>query len=116
MKNYQEALEIIKNRNSKIKTNHKIGSRDIANEELKEINKVIDKVLPTLQQAIDKAIKYDEKETKIKEYIKQLEKAQETYWDKKHRGTNEDIKNFYCGMEHSVQCCINDLKNILGMD
>lgn len=57
---YQEALEVLKNRNSALKINHKIGSRDIANQELQEINIAINLILPKLQEAIDKASKYDE--------------------------------------------------------
>lgn len=55
MNKYQEALEIIKNRNSKIKINHRIGSRNIANEELKECFIAINNSLKTLQELVDKA-------------------------------------------------------------
>ena len=33
-----EMLEILKQRNDNLKINHKIGSRDIANQEIKEIS------------------------------------------------------------------------------
>lgn len=56
MNKYQEALEIIKNRNSKIKINHLIGSRSIANEELKECAIAINNSLETLQELVDKTV------------------------------------------------------------
>lgn len=57
MNKYQEALEILKNRNSKIKINHLIGSRSIANEELKDISAAIDYSLELLQELVDKETK-----------------------------------------------------------
>ena len=62
MNKYQEALEILKNRNSKIKINHLIGSRSIANEELKDISAAIDYSLELLQELVDKETKKDRRE------------------------------------------------------
>lgn len=49
-KRIKEALEIIKNRNYAIKLNHRIGSRDIANQELQEIGEGIDYALNIIKQ------------------------------------------------------------------
>lgn len=64
--NYKKALEILENRNSKIAINYKLKNRDFANKELEEISEVlITFVIPALQQAVDKAEKYDNKETPV---------------------------------------------------
>ena len=49
----KEALNIIKDRNINIKINHKIGSRDIANEELNEIANTIDYCIPIIEKDLD---------------------------------------------------------------
>lgn len=50
---YQTTVEILKNRNSAIKINHKIGSRNIANEELQECAMAIDYVANTIQNLLN---------------------------------------------------------------
>lgn len=49
----KKALNIIKNRNINIKINHKIGSRDIANEELNEIANTIDYCIPIIEKDLE---------------------------------------------------------------
>jgi DNA repair ATPase RecN len=48
----KEALEILKSRNTTLKLNHKIGNRDIAINEVKDITKGIDSILPIIEQAL----------------------------------------------------------------
>ena len=48
----KEALEILKSRNNTLKLNHKIGNRDIAINEVKDITKGIDSILPIIEQAL----------------------------------------------------------------
>ena len=46
-----EMLEILKQRNDTLKINHKIGSRDIANQEIKEITQCFDNyVIPVIEK------------------------------------------------------------------
>ena len=48
-----EMLEIIKQRNDTLKINHKIGSRDIANQEIKEITQCFDNyVIPVIEKEL----------------------------------------------------------------
>lgn len=55
------ALEILKNRTAALSLNHKIGSRDIAKQEVKEIVMCIEThVIPTLEKALERAKKVDE--------------------------------------------------------
>lgn len=51
---HKEALEYLKNRVSTLALNHKIGSRDIAKLEVKEIVRGIETyVIPTLEKALE---------------------------------------------------------------
>lgn len=53
MTNYKEALEILKNRVSTLALNHKIGNRDIANLEIKDIVTSIETwVIPIFEKAL----------------------------------------------------------------
>ena len=55
------ALEILKNRITTLSLNHKIGSRDIAKQEVKEIVMCIEThVIPTLEKALERAKKVEE--------------------------------------------------------
>ena len=46
-------LEILKQRNGNLKINHKIGSRDIANQEIKEITQCFDNyVIPVIEKEL----------------------------------------------------------------
>ena len=55
------ALEILKNRITTLSLNHKIGSRDIAKQEVKEIVMGIKThVIPTLEKTLERAKKVDE--------------------------------------------------------
>ncbi len=55
------ALEILKNRITTLSLNHKIGSRDIAKQEVKEIVIGIKThVIPTLDKALERAKKVEE--------------------------------------------------------
>ena len=55
------ALEILKNRITTLSLNHKIGSRDIAKQEVKEIVMCIKThVIPTLEKALERAKKVEE--------------------------------------------------------
>lgn len=66
-----EMLEILKQRNGNLKINHKIGSRDIANQEIKEITQCFDNyVIPVI-----------EKELKVLEILKKWIVVNETYDD-----------------------------------
>ena len=57
----KEALEILKNRITTLSLNHKIGSRDIAKQEVKEIVMCIEThVIPTLEKALERAKKVEE--------------------------------------------------------
>ena len=48
-----EMLEILKQRNDTLKINHKIGSRDIANQEIKEITQCFDNyVIPVIEKEL----------------------------------------------------------------
>ena len=48
-----EMLEILKQRNGNLKVNHKIGSRDIANQEIKEITQCFDNyVIPVIEKEL----------------------------------------------------------------
>ena len=48
-----EMLEILKQRNGNLKINHKIGSRDIANQEIKEITQCFDNyVIPVIEKEL----------------------------------------------------------------
>lgn len=48
-----EMLEILKQRNCTLKINHKIGSRDIANQEIKEITQCFDNyVIPIIEREL----------------------------------------------------------------
>lgn len=50
-----EMLEILKQRNDTLKINHKIGSRDIANQEIKEITQCFDNyVIPVIEKDLDR--------------------------------------------------------------
>ena len=56
-----EALEILKNRITTLSLNHKIGSRDIAKLEVKDIVRSIEThVIPTLEKALERAKKVEE--------------------------------------------------------
>ena len=49
----KEALEVLKNRTAALSLNHKIGSRDIAKQEVKEIVMSIKThVIPTLEKSL----------------------------------------------------------------
>ena len=49
-----EMLEILKQRNDTLKINHKIGSRDIANQEIKEITQCFDNyVIPVIEKDLE---------------------------------------------------------------
>lgn len=65
MKKSIDIIGILENRNSKLKVNHRIGSRDIANQELKEISACIDTLIPHIREAVEKAKKYDDKEVEV---------------------------------------------------
>ena len=55
------ALEYLKNRITTLSLNHKIGSRDIAKQEVKEIVMCIEThVIPTLEKALERAKKVEE--------------------------------------------------------
>lgn len=45
-------LDIIENRNSKLKINHRIGNRDIANEEIKQISIALDNAIATIRKEV----------------------------------------------------------------
>ena len=68
-----EMLEILKQRNGNLKINHKIGSRDIANQEIKEITQCFDNyVIPVIEKDLEaleilkKYLYYDNKNHCIK--------------------------------------------------
>ena len=68
-----EMLEILKQRNDTLKINHKIGSRDIANQEIKEITQCFDNyVIPVIEKDLEaleilkKYLYYDNKNHCIK--------------------------------------------------
>ncbi len=55
------ALEILKNRTAALSLNHKIGSRDCAKQEVKEIVMCFKThVIPTLEKALERAKKVEE--------------------------------------------------------
>ena len=57
----KEALEVLKNRTAALSLNHKIGSRDIAKQEVKEIVMSIKThVIPTLEKALERAKNVEE--------------------------------------------------------
>ena len=63
------ALEILKNRVITLSLNHKIGSRDIAKQEVKEVVMSIKThVIPTLEKALGRAKKVEELLELYREY------------------------------------------------
>lgn len=70
MNNQIDIIGVLENRNSKLKVNHRIGSRDIANQELKEISNCIDNLIPHIREAVEKAKKYDDERKKENERTK----------------------------------------------
>ena len=88
-----QALAILKNRNHALEVNHLIGSRDIANQELKEICESIDKfVIPTFEKAL-------EEREELKKKIKAFDKALELLKQKRDNAQN-DFKNLKCEKEN----------------
>lgn len=66
---YKKALEILKNRVSKLHINHKIGNKDIAKLEILDIAKAIENhVIPIFEQALNEL-----------ERLKKIEKLLELY-------------------------------------
>ena len=59
-------LEIIKNRNEKIKINHMIGNRRIANEELKECSIAIENAILEIEKSLTK---FGELKATVKELL-----------------------------------------------
>ena len=71
------ALEILKNRITTLSLNHKIGSRDIAKQEVKEIVMCIEThVIPTLEKALERAKKEHELLELYRKHINNLCKKQ----------------------------------------
>lgn len=65
----KEALDVLKNRTAALSLNHKIGSRDIAKQEIKEIVMSIKTyVIPALEKAIERAKKGEELMLIYKQY------------------------------------------------
>jgi len=72
------ALEILKNRTAALSLNHKIGSRDIAKQEVKEIVMCIEThVIPTLEKALERAKKVEELLELYKQFGKQVDEFSE---------------------------------------
>ena len=109
-----QALAILKNRNRALEVNHLIGSRDIANQELKEICESIDKfVIPTFEKALEENEKLEKKyndekfirlvleeeREELKKKIKAFDKALELLKQKRDNAQN-DFKNLKCEKEN----------------
>lgn len=97
-----EMLEILKQRNDTLKINHKIGSRDIANQEIKEITQCFDNyVIPVIEKDLEvleilkKYIYYSEKSHRIR--MREIRKSiyNFDYEDLKEwiENENKDTKN-----------------------
>ncbi len=72
------ALEILKNRTAALSLNHKIGSRDSAKQEVKEIVMCIKThVIPTLEKALERAKKVDELLELYQQFGKQVDEFSE---------------------------------------
>lgn len=59
MNKYQQSINLIKDKNSKLKTNPKIKDK----QEILEISDILDRILPILQEAADKATEQNDKKT-----------------------------------------------------
>ena len=71
-------LEYLKNRIITLSLNHKIGSRDIAKQEVKEIVKGIEiHVIPTLEKALERAKKVEELLELYQQFGKQVDEFSE---------------------------------------
>lgn len=89
-----EMLEILKQRNDTLKINHKIGSRDIANQEIKEITQCFDNyVIPV----IEKELKVLEQLEILKKYYPPFKKFLEEMFEKCY---NEDLTKIKEWLEH----------------
>jgi len=72
------ALEILKNRTAALSLNHKIGSRDCAKQEVKEIVMCIKThVIPTLEKALERAKKVEELLELYQQFGKQVDEFSE---------------------------------------
>ena len=95
----KEALEILKNRIAGLALNHKIGSRDIANFEIKEIVKAVEiHVIPTLENLINEheALKRDvARYFELKQGIPPLEDEMNYQFTKKYRFEYETPDDCY---------------------
>ena len=70
--NYEKALGILKNRISTLALNHKIGNRDIANSEIKDIVKAIEThVTPIFEQVLTE-LEQAQKQEKLLELYREI--------------------------------------------
>lgn len=84
----KQALDILKNRNRALEVNHLIGSREIANQELKEICESNDKfVIPTFEKALEENTRLKSSINIDKILLKDLETLVEDL-----RNENEELK------------------------
>lgn len=72
------ALEILKNRTAALSLNHKIGCRDAAKQEVKEIVMCFKThVIPTLEKALERAKKVEELLELYQQFGKQVDEFSE---------------------------------------
>ena len=72
------ALEILKNRTAALSLNHKIGCRDAAKQEVKEIVMCFKThVIPTLEKALERAKKVEELLELYQQFGKQYDKIKQ---------------------------------------
>ena len=94
---YEKALAILKNRISTLKLNHKIGNRDIANSEIKDIVKAIEThVTPIFEQVLTE-LEQAQKQEKLlelyKEYVNLREREIAEISEYEDTPKRKDIEN-----------------------
>ena len=99
-----EMLEILKQRNGNLKINHKIGSRDIANQEIKEITQCFDNyVIPVIEKDLELLEQLEDIEEELGIDLVTLFKAlQNGVWYKDYKD-NDKIK-FTDDIEEHMNC------------
>ena len=99
-----EMLEILKQRNDTLKINHKIGSRDIANQEIKEITQCFDNyVIPVIEKDLERLEQLEDLEEELGIDLITLFKALEKgVWYKDYKD-NDKIK-FTDDIEEHMKC------------
>lgn len=108
----KEALDILRNRVSKLALNHKIGNRDIANLEVKDIVMSIEThVIPTFEQALTEleALKRYPTQKEVCEAIMKHYRGKVVFYNEMartfnevHITRNEETVSFYANGEVGI--------------